>query len=99
MTTDTWMTWVAEQLADLSVKLMRQGFDPERMNQLMNSNSAFREQYQIFETRLDEITQEMMQNPDGYHHFGTMTDAKMDLLRFTNLNREAFLQPQLAQIA
>lgn len=99
MNVQSWIDWAQKQLADLSVRLFRQGYHPARIEFLNQTNAEFREQFRLYLNRIDEVMDNMASNPDGYHHFDDFTRAKSALLEFTNLNREHFLELGLAQTA
>ena len=99
MTLQHWIDWCRKQLADLSLRLLRQGYDPIRIEELEQNSPEFRKQYGLFLANIDEIMAQMAINPEGYHHFEAFTKAKKAFLEFTNLNREQFLLSDLAQTA
>ena len=95
MNAQTWIQWCQKQLADLSLRLFRQGYHPAKIEYLNHTSPDFNQQFQGFLTRLNQVMEEMEANPDGYHHFEDFTKAKMELLTFTNFNRERFLDLNL----
>ena len=99
MTIQTWIDWCQKQLADMSIRLLRQGYHPARIEYLNQTSPEFREKYAAFLSGLNEVMDQMASNPDGYHHFDNFTRLKRELLEFTNLNRETFLDLQLARTA
>ena len=99
MTLQHWIDWCRKQLADLILRLLRQGYDPVRLEDLEQSSLEFKKEYAAFLAKVDEIMAQMAINPEGYHHFEEFTKAKMALLTFTNTHRGEFLESDLAQIA
>lgn len=106
MTLDTWIDWSRKQLSDMSERLLRQGYHPARIEYLERTAPAFHHKFQGFMNRLSEIMDGMAANPMGYHHFEAFTEAKAELLQFTNRHRASFLdlaidsrEPELAKIA
>lgn len=94
-----WIDWCQKQLADLSLRLFRQGYHPARIEYLNQVSPEFKAEFQRFLNEINRVMDEMAENPDGYHHFEAFTQVKMALLHYTNLNRERFLNPALAQTA
>lgn len=99
MTPKNWIDWCQKQLADLSTRLFRQGYHPARIEYLNQASPIFRERFAYHLSRLDEVMEAMADNPEGYHHFEDFSKAKLDLLTFTNLNREQYLELDLARTA
>lgn len=99
MTLQSWIDWCQKQLGDLSVRLFRQGYHPARIEHLNRVSPEFRDRYEHFLNRINEVMDDMAQNPDGYHHFDEFMKAKTALLEFTNLHREQFLMTDYANIA
>ncbi len=99
MNVQNWIDWTQKQLADLSVRLFRQGYQPARIEFLNQTNVEFREQFSLYLGRLNEAMNHMGLNPDGYHHFEDFSRAKSGLLAFTNRNRERFLELDLRRTA
>ncbi len=98
MTPTAWIEWSTKQMADLGVRLWRQGYSPKRIKGLCDSVPEFGTRFRAFEADFQGITDAMTTNPDGYHHFDSMTRIKQELLVFTNFNRARFLS-QPAKIA
>ena len=99
MITVCWTDWTRKQMADLSTRLLIQGYAPADIQRLCAERGDFRDQFARFESQFDRISTAMFSEPDGYHHFDELTRAKMELLQFTNLHREvvhgnAFKQPR-----
>lgn len=99
MNVQTWIDWAQKQLADVSTRLFRQGYHPARIEFLNQTNDAFREQFGLYLSRINEVMDNMAGNPDGYHHFDDFTRAKTELLEFTNHHRARFLELDLARTA
>lgn len=99
MTTLAWIDWCQKQLADMSLRLFRQGYHPAKIEYLNQHSPDFKEKFQGFLNELNEVMDHMSKNPDGYHHFEDFSRIKMGLLRFTNLHRETFLELKLAESA
>ena len=98
MTPRTWIKWSTKQLADLGMRLMRQGYNPASITNLRLAMPEFGARFDNFEQELETITAEMQANPEGYHHYGSLQDLIGELLCFTNLHRGRFLQAE-AKIA
>ena len=96
MTKQGWIDWCQKQLADLSIRLFRQGYNPARVAWLVEHQPEFRRRYHGFLEQMDVLMEDMAANPAGYHHFDAFSRLKMDLLQFTNLNRARFLDLDLA---
>lgn len=96
---ETWIYWCQKQLADLSERLQKQGYYPAKIELLNQACPEFQQRYHIFVAELNEIMDAMAANPGGYHHFEEFTSVKMELLEFTNLNREHYLELHLAKTA
>jgi len=99
MNVQSWIDWAQKQLADLSVRLFRQGYHPARIEFLNQTNTEFREQFAYYLKCLNEVMDNMASNPGGYHHFEDFSRAKSLLLAFTNQHREQFLEMGLRQSA
>ncbi len=99
MNEQNWIDWAQKQLADLSMRLFRQGYQPARIEFLNQTNTEFNEQFSTHLARLNEAMDNMGLNPDGYHHFEDFSRAKSALLEFTNRNRERFLELDLRRTA
>ncbi len=91
MTPTAWIEWSTKQLADLARKLSRQGYTPKLIQRLCASVPEFDAHYQSFSAELQALTEAMVANPDGYHHYDGMDRIKQEFLVFTNLNRVRFL--------
>jgi len=96
MTRQGWIDWCQKQLADLSTRLFRQGYHPARIAWLVEHEPEFRRRYHGFLEEMDTLMSEMIANPAGYHHFDAFSRLKMDLLRYTNLERGRFLPMEMA---
>jgi len=99
MNTQTWIDWCQKQLSDVSARLFRQGYTPARIECLCRTSPEFNRQFQGFLDRLNQIMDQMAENPGGYHHFDEFTGIKRELLHFTNAHREEFLELRPAQAA
>ena len=99
MNTQTWIDWCQKQLSDLSLRLQRQGYAPEIIDYLNRWDPEFRANFNRFLEELDQAMNAMAAKPDGYHHFESFSKVKCSLLEFTNLHRDRFLVPELAQTA
>ena len=99
MTPQNWIDWCQKQLADLSLRLLRQGYSPARIEFLSQTSPEFREQFAHHLQVLDEAMDAMAAHSDGFHHFEVFSRAKMGLLLYTNLHRELFLDLDLARTA
>jgi len=99
MNTQSWLDWCTKQLADLSVRLFRQGYHPERIQYLAENNVEFSRYYEMFHKQVDVLMEDMIANPSGYHHYDAFSRLKTDFLHYACLNREFFLELNLAQIA
>lgn len=99
MNTQTWIDWCQKQLGDLSRRLLRQGYHPTRIEYLSRTFPEFKSRFYNFSSRLQNIMDKMAENPEGYHHYECFTEAKMELLRFTNLHRELYLDMNIAETA
>lgn len=99
MNAQNWIDWAQKQLADLSMRLFRQGYQPARIEFLNQTNVEFSEQFGYHLACLNEAMDHMGVNPDGYHHFEDFSRAKAALLEFTNRNRERFLELDLRRTA
>ncbi len=96
MTKQGWIDWCRKQLADLSLRLFRQGYHPAKIAWLVEHDNEFRRRYHGFLEEMDVIMAEMIDNPAGFHHFDAFSRLKMDLLRYTNLERGRLLQSEMA---
>ncbi len=99
MTLQSWIDWCQKQLSDLSLRLIRQGYTPARIEYLNQTSNVFADRYGYYLDRLNEIMDAIERNPDGYHHFDDFTKAKAALLNFTCEHRGSFLELGLAQTA
>ena len=99
MTPICWLDWCTKQTADLSKRLMIQGYDPMRLEILRVTSADFRAHFDCFERAIDTIAEAMTCNPEGYHHYEALTKAKQDLLLFTCEERGRLLAPQVAMSA
>jgi len=99
MSPTCWMDWCTKQTADLSRKLIIQGYDPASIERLRRTDGAFDSQFATFEREFDEISEAMAANPDGYHHFEALQRAKSKLLAYTCTVRGAILEDRLARTA
>ena len=91
MTEQGWIDWCQKQLADLSTRLFRQSYHPARIAWLVEHEPDFRRRYNGFLEEMNALVEAMVANPEGYHHFDAFSRLKMDLLRYTGLERERFL--------
>ncbi len=99
MNAQTWIDWCQKQLGDISIRLFRQGYHPARIEYLNRTSPEFNEHFQGLLNKLNQIMDQMAENPTGYHHFDDFTQVKRELLNYTNANRERFLEWRLAQTA
>ena len=99
MTEQSWLDWCTKQLGDLSARLLRQGYGPQRIQYLSEHNEQFAVRYGDLLTKIDRITEDMIANPSGYHHYDAFSRMKMDFLNFTSLNRARFLEMDLLDAA
>ena len=99
MMIENWLEWTTKQLQDMSLKLKRQGYDPQRIEHLTRINPAFREAHQAFSSSLDAICAAMAEDPEGYSHYDALLQAKQEFLLYTNRNRAFLLQSELAETA
>ncbi|MDJ0836667.1 MAG: hypothetical protein QNK37_09125 [Acidobacteriota bacterium] len=83
MTPTCWLDWCTKQTADLSNRLMIQGYDPARIEFLRATNAEFRARFERFENAIDTVAEAMTRQPEGYHHYETLTRAKQELLLYT----------------
>jgi len=91
MTPTAWIEWSTQQMADLATRLHRQGYTPKQIVGLCATAPEFGVRFQNFSSQLQELTEAMVANPEGYHHYGVMARIKQEFLVFTNLNRARFL--------
>jgi len=99
MTRNTWIDWCQKQLGDLSRRLLLQGYQPHRIEFLKRTRPDFREQFDKFMDQVYLVMEAMADNPDGFHHFDAFTQAKQELLLFTNTHRNVLLELDLAETA
>ena len=99
MNPTSWLEWSMEQTADLSKRLVIQGYDPLSIERLRRTNAGFDARFTRFEQLLDDIAESMVADPDGYHHYDRLTKAKIDLLTYTCTERGQLLQGTLAHTA
>lgn len=94
-----WSDWCTRQLADLSRRLLIQGYDPTTLERLRHTRRDFSLQFTRFENSLVQITEAMAVNPEGYHHYDDLTRAKADLLEFTGNQRGLLFEPAALSVA
>lgn len=99
MNLQSWIDWCSKQLSDLSVRLVRQGYSPSRIEYLNHTSSLFKDRFAFYLDRINQVMENIEANPDGYHHFDDFSKAKMELLRFTCEHRGTLLEPELAKTA
>lgn len=99
MNANTWIEWCGKQLGDFSKRLSIQGYTPGRIEYLIETNPEFGQRFESFNQQIAVLMDEMAENPDGYHHYSTFTEAKSDFLKYTNYNRAKYLDLGLAEIA
>ena len=99
MNLQSWIDWCSKQLSDLSVRLARQGYNPDRIDYLNSTSNIFRDRFAHHLDRINQIMEDIEANPAGYHHFDDFSKAKMELLRFTCEHRGNIREPELAKTA
>ena len=99
MTVTNWIEWCAGEMSEVARKLTIQGYNPIRIEQLQQTSPEFAARLQRFQTDVEGIMNEMITNPDGYHHFESFAEAKQGFLCYTNLHRASLLETKLAYTA
>lgn len=99
MTATNWIEWCQKEMSDLGLKLARQGYNPARIEQLQITAPEFSAQFDQFMSESNRVMCEMLENPEGYHHFESFAQVKAQLLNFTSLHRGRFLEINLAHTA
>lgn len=99
MNTESWLEWCTKHMGELSKRLRTQGYYPARLEFLANANPEFSQKFNKFMADLEDIMNQIAENPDSFHLYDDFTELKHEFLIFTNLHRESFLETSLAHIA
>lgn len=99
MNNTSWLEWCTKQMGDLSKRLRIQGYYPARLEFLANAHPEFSQAFNTYMENLENIMNQIAENPDAFHLYEDFAELKHEFLVFTNLNREIFLETQLAATA